>query len=167
MRQLIRPALLALPLILAACTGSKGPAGAFRAAEAPIWSAAAFDAGKITGDWQQAAGFAKAGGGCQSGAIRFAPKGDGMQVSGSLCLNGKVEKLHGTVTVSGPGRLTLAGEDWWILWVDSGYRTLAIGTPSGRFGMILDRGAIPPDRLAAAREIFDFNGYSTGSLRPF
>ena len=36
--------------------------------------------------------------------------------------------------------------------VDSGYRTMAIGTPSGRFGMILDRGAIPPDRLTAARE---------------
>jgi apolipoprotein D and lipocalin family protein len=33
--------------------------------------------------------------------------------------------------------------------------------------MILDRGAIPPDRLAAAGEIFDFNGYDTASLRPF
>ncbi|HOZ34653.1 MAG TPA: lipocalin family protein, partial [Tabrizicola sp.] len=59
------------------------------------------------------------------------------------------------------------GQDWWILWVDSGYRTLAIGTPSGRFGFILDRSALPPDRLAAASEVFDFNGYTTAALRPF
>lgn len=52
------------------------------------------------------------------------------------------------------------------LGVDHGYRTLAIGTPSGRFGFVLDRGPIPADRLDAAREIFDFNGYATAALRP-
>ena len=53
-----------------------------------------------------------------------------------------------------------------MIWVDVGYRTLAIATPSGRFGIILDRGALPADRLAAAREIFDFNGYRTEALTP-
>ena len=164
---MIRLTLLALPLILAACMGGDKSGGAFRKAGAPIWSAAAFDAALITGDWQQVAGFAEAAGGCHSGAIRFAPEGGGLKLSGSLCLNGKVEKLRGTASASGPGRLIVGGEEWWILWVDSGYRTMAIGTPSGRFGMILDRGAIPPDRLTAAREIFDFNGYDTATLRPF
>ncbi len=57
--------------------------------------------------------------------------------------------------------------DWWVLWVDSGYRTLAIGTPDGRFGFVLDRGRIGPDRLVAAAEIFDFNGYSKARFKPF
>ncbi len=162
-----RQTLLALPLILAACMGGKQSGGAFRAASAPIWSAAAFDSAQISGDWQQVAGFSQTAGGCHNGAIRFAPEGGGLRVSGSLCLNGKVEKLRGTASVTGPGRLTVGDEEWWVLWVDSGYRTMAIGTPSGRFGMILDRGTIPADRLTAAREIFDFNGYATGALRPF
>lgn len=162
-----RQTLLALPLILAACMGGDRSGGTFREAGAPIWSAAAFDAAKITGDWQQVAGFAEAAGGCHSGAIRFVPESGGLRLSGSLCLNGRPEKLRGTASVSGPGRLTVGGEEWWILWVDSGYRTMAIGTPSGRFGMILDRGAIPPDRLTAAREVFDFNGYATTALQPF
>ena len=140
-----RQTLLALPLILAACMGGDRSGGTFREAGAPIWSAAAFDAALITGDWQQVAGFAEAAGGCHSGAIRFAPVGGGLQLSGSLCLNGKVEKLRGTASASGPGRLIVGGEEWWILWVDSGYRTMAIGTPSGRFGMILRPHTFNPD----------------------
>ncbi|MBD3788696.1 MAG: lipocalin family protein [Sphingomonadales bacterium] len=56
--------------------------------------------------------------------------------------------------------------DLWLIWVDTAYRSLAVGTPSGQFGFVLDRGAqIPADRLAAAREVFDFNGYDTARLR--
>ena len=57
--------------------------------------------------------------------------------------------------------------DWWVIWADYDYRTLAIATPDGRFGFVLDRGAIPSDRLTAAAEIFDFNGYDKARLRPF
>lgn len=55
----------------------------------------------------------------------------------------------------------------WVLWVDEGYRTMALGTPSGRFGMILERGAgpTPSDRNAAAREILAWNGYALQRLR--
>lgn len=164
---MIRLAVLTLPLILAACLGGERASGAFRDTSAPIWSAAAFDAGRLAGDWQQVAAFSAATGGCGAGRLRFDPAGMGLRISGSLCLNGKVETLRGRAQMTGPGRLTIAGEEWWILWVDEGYRTLAIGTPSGRFGVILDRGAIAPDRYEAAREILDFNGYATGSLQPF
>ena len=59
------------------------------------------------------------------------------------------------------------GAEWWVLWVDADYRTLAVGTPDGRFGFILNRdGALPPDRLAAAREILEWNGYDLARLRP-
>jgi apolipoprotein D and lipocalin family protein len=87
-----------------------------------------------------------------------------LRLSGSLCLSGRTETVSGTAPLVGPGRLRVNGEEWWVIWVDVGYRTLAIGTPSGRFGIILDRGAIPGDRLEAAREIFDFNGYRTQAL---
>ncbi len=58
-----------------------------------------------------------------------------------------------------------ATRELWVIWVDEGFRTAAIGTPDGSYGWILDRapngGA---DRIEAAREILDFNGYDTASL---
>ncbi|CAN1572754.1 hypothetical protein MCELHM10_03386 [Paracoccaceae bacterium] len=168
MHQLIRAALLATPLALAACLGGGTRDGQFRAEAVPIWSAAAFDPAAIAGDWQQVAGFATQAGGCNGGALQFTPDAAGFAVTGNLCLNGKATRINARTTPNGPGRLAVSGqEDWWILWVDSGYRTLAIGTPSGGFGFVLDRGAIPPDRLTAAREVFDFNGYTTADLRAF
>lgn len=156
--------------MLAACTGTRPTGdGAFRDSGAPIWSAAAFDPSRIEGPWQQVASYqTSASGSCRSGRLDFRPVAGGLAVSGVLCLNGSLRKVSGRVAPAGPGRLAISGqEDWWILWVDSGYRTLAVGTPSGRFGFVLDRGQASPDRLTAAREVFDFNGYSSGSFRPF
>jgi apolipoprotein D and lipocalin family protein len=155
-------------LILAACAAKPPASDAFRPADAPIWSAAAFQPSLIAGNWQQVAGFQAAGSSCADGRVAFQPVAGGLQVSGTLCLKGANERVMGLATSVGPGRLRISGqEDWWILWVDTGYRTLAIGTPSGRFGLILDRGEIAGDRLAAAREIFDFNGYVAGALQAF
>ncbi|MBD3662490.1 lipocalin family protein [Sulfitobacter sp. TSTF-M16] len=54
----------------------------------------------------------------------------------------------------------------WVLWVDESFRTALVGNPEGAFAWILDRqptgGA---DRIAAAREILDFNGYDVSQLR--
>jgi apolipoprotein D and lipocalin family protein len=155
-------------LALAGCAPGPTTVAGFRDAGAPIWSAAAFVPTQIAGDWSQVAGFAAASRGCDAGGLSFVPVADGMRVQGVLCLDGTARKIDGIARPSGPGRLMLDGqEEWWVLWVDSGYRTLAIGTPSGRFGFILDRGRLPPDRLAAAREVFDFNGYTAAALRPF
>ena len=52
--------------------------------------------------------------------------------------------------------------------VELDLRTLVIGTPDGSFGFILNRGGpLPSDRLAAAREILDWNGYDTRNLALF
>jgi apolipoprotein D and lipocalin family protein len=160
---------IALILLLAACAAPEPPKPVFRSASAPIWSAAAFQPSQIAGRWQQVAGFqAAARGSCSAGGLEFRPAPGGLAVEGVLCLNGVEQAVSGLATPKGPGRLAVEGqEDWWILWVDSGYRTLAIGTPSGSFGFVLDRGAAAGDRLAAAREIFDFNGYVAGALRAF
>ncbi len=160
-------AVLAALLAVGACSTGQKP-GAFRKADAPIWSAAAFVPGQVSGNWRQVAAFAGGSGGCSTGAVQVTPVTDGLDVKGMLCLDGKTQAIDVVARQVGPGRLSVGGtEDWWVLWVDSGYRTLAVGTPSGRFGFVLDRGEISPDRLTAAAEIFDFNGYATGALRPF
>jgi apolipoprotein D and lipocalin family protein len=160
--------ILASLLFLAACAGGGGETARFREPEAPIWSAAAFAPGQVTGNWRQVAGFAAAPGGCRGGAVTVDPAPGGFAVKGTLCLDGTARTVDALARPVGPGRLSVEGqEDWWVLWVDSGYRTLAIGTPSGRFGFVLDRGAIAQDRLAAAAEIFAFNGYVSGRLQPF
>jgi apolipoprotein D and lipocalin family protein len=153
-------------LALAACVGpATGPVG-FRDPEAPIWSAAAFAPSRVAGDWQEVARFAADEDGCRSGGLRFEPVASGLRITGSLCLQGKATRIETEAGIAGPGRLSPRGqEDWWVLWVDEGYRTLAIGTPSGRFGFVLDRGPGAADRIAAAREVLDFNGYDTRYLR--
>ena len=159
----------ALALFLAACVGGGSGSPAFRDTAAPIWSAAAFAPAQIEGRWQQVAGYGVGGkAGCDSGAVEFRPSPSGLSVEGRLCLDGRVTRVKGQATPTGPGRLSIKGqEEWWILWVDSGYRTLAIGTPSGQFGFVLDRGEGSPDRIAAAREVFDFNGYRPAGFQPF
>lgn len=151
-------------LLVAACAAKPADRSGFRAPEAPIWSAAAFQPAQVAGTWRQVADFRTAGAACDAGAVEITPDGQGLRLSGTLCLAGRAETVSGTAPLVGPGRLRVKGEEWWVIWVDSGYRTLAIGTPSGRFGILLDRGAIPADRLTAATEIFDFNGYRTDAL---
>lgn len=165
-----RAALTGLALLVAACAAPPAKVSAFRPAKAPIYSAAAFVPAQIEGRWHQAATFSADGqAGCKAGSVAFQPvAGGGLAVSGGLCLNGQTVSLSGPVQMAGPGRLSVPGmADWWVLWVDSGYRTLAIGTPDGRFGFVLDRGQIGADRMAAAAEIFDFNGYAKARLQPF
>lgn len=159
--------ILTALLALAACAPAGTKVAGFRDPATPIWSAAAFAPGQIAGDWRQVAAHAARPGGCAAGALTITPAAQGIRLDGTLCLNGQAQRIATTARPSGPGRLAVDGqEEWWILWVDSGYRTLAIGTPSGRFGFVLDRGAPAPDRLTAAREVFDFNGYIPAAFRP-
>ena len=162
-------------LLLAGC-GPRVPGGdaVYRAAAAPIYSNAVFDANKIEGTWSQVAAFAGvAETSCGRGEAEFSRAATGMQARYRLCLSGEVVVGKGAIVATGPGRFKVAersglGQDWWVLWVDEGYRTMAIGTPSGAFGFILNRGAdLPKDRLTAAREVFDFNGYNTKKIVVF
>lgn len=53
----------------------------------------------------------------------------------------------------------------WVVWVDEGGRTAALGTPDGSFGWIVDRKLSGgEDRIEAAREILAFNGYDVARL---
>ena len=166
MHQLIR---LWAALLLGGCAAEPvATPVSFRAANAPIWSNAQFDISRLTGRWQQVAGFSTDGKDCAPGGIEVSGKLPSQTIAGRLCLNGQSLSFSGPLSATGPGRLTVADQEWWVIWVDTDYRTMAIGTPSGAFGFILNRGgARPADRLRAAREIFDFNGYDTKGLKIF
>lgn len=150
-----RGAVLGL-VVLAAVAGCSPGGGAFRDTGAAISSTTRFDMARFAGDWTVTHRFGP------GGAERFAIAADGtVRRAGGAC---------GTCTqrldVTGPGRFTLGGAEHWVLWVDADYRTAAIGTPSGAFGWIMERGAAvtPPDRLAAARDILGWAGYDLARL---
>ena len=156
-------------LALAACSAPKPQQPpTFRTPGTPIYSNAVFEPSRLEGEWVQVASF---GAGCEPGGASFSAS----ELQARLCLAGRAESFSGPFAVTGPGRLALRGADpagigapWWVIWVDTDYRTLAIGTPSGSFGFLLNRGGpLPPDRLTAAREIFDFNGYDVSKLTVF
>jgi apolipoprotein D and lipocalin family protein len=167
--------MVLLCMTLAACAPNITPdGGVYRSAAAPIYSNAVFDEARLEGRWDQVAAFAvDAAVGCRPGGAEFSRKGGLMQVSYRLCLSGREVAGSGPLSSTGPGRFGIGGkdgigQDWWVLWVDEGYRTMAIGNPSGTFGFILNRGkALPADRLTAAAEVFDFNGYYTDKLGSF
>ena len=86
----------------------------------------------------------------------------------SGCTTG--QSLHNT-TELGPNRWQIqtgqGPRQVWVIWVDEGYRTAAIGAPDGQYAWILDRNATGGrDRITAARTILEFNGYDTSALIP-
>lgn len=91
------------------------------------------------------------------------PLGSEIVISGNLWrLGGQVLQMEEGFS----GRFTRdSGAPFWLIWVDEGLRTAVIGTPDGSIGWIMDRNPpISGDRLRAAREIFEFNGYDTERL---
>lgn len=160
--------LIMLCVLLAACAAPAPRADHdLRRQSVPIWSAAAFDAARLGGRWSQTGEFAANGAApCAGRGLDIGADGS---IKGHLCVAGDLTRIEGQIAVQGPGRLILPGiaEPAWVLWADEGYRTLALGTPNGRFGILLERGTgpTPPDRRRAAHEIFDWNGYVLERLR--
>ena len=140
----------------------------FRKAGAPIYSIAAFEPSRLGGQWAEVASFAPESHSCRAGGLHIRQAGAGQYADGRLCRGGVEVSRSGALASTGPGRMSLSGEaePLWVIWVDTDYRTLVLGTPSGRFGWVLNRGgAISPDRMQAARDILAWNGYDVSRLR--
>ncbi|WP_050528137.1 lipocalin/fatty acid-binding family protein [Pseudorhodobacter aquimaris] len=152
-------------MLLAGCVGAT--VTGFRDPGKQIYSNAVLDDARLIGDWAQVAEFATPGAApCQLGHASIEQTAQGVSVKARLCLNGVQAVFSGPMGATGPGRFTPPqGEPWWVLWADVGYRTLAIGTPSGQFGFILNRGPLAPDRMRAATEVLAWNGYDIARLR--
>lgn len=145
-----------LALVLASCA-PQAPEG-FLKPGAVMRSIADFRQSGLDGQWIEVAGFPRAR--CTPGSVDFSQ--DGTRTSAASCF---LPMPSGAVTPSGLGRFTVGGQEYWVLWVDADYRTLVLGTPSGAFGAVLNRGGpIPPDRMRAAERVLDFNGYRVEAL---
>lgn len=165
MRQLI----WGLALVLAGCVAApEEPAPqSIRNPKAMISSAALFDGESFGGDWRVAASAVP---GCAGASQSWRWMGQGYALSGIDCAGRVPSVLKGRATLTGPGaRLDAKGgfgdEPIWVLWVDQDYRVAVLGTPSGRWGMVLSR-QMPArdDLMRAAREVLDFNGYDVSRV---
>ena len=148
----------------------------YRDTSVPIASNALFDPSRYLGLWYEVARFpVPFEAGCVGVTAEYGALDDGGISVRNICRNsdGSVKSsIEGRADVLGPGRLEVSfpsvpfgSADYWVLWVDEGYRTAVVGAPNGRSGWILNRDpVIPADRLAAAREVLDFNGYDLDRL---
>lgn len=172
------PALLLL-LLLAAC--GRGPEGeptllnVYRDTDATISSAALFDPARYLGTWHEVARYpVPFERGCSGVTAEYGALPDGGISVLNTCRDeagAVVTTIRGRADVVGPGRLEVRldgvpfAADYWVLWVAEDYGTAVVGAPDGRSGWILSRTpTIGDDRLAAAREVLDFNGYDTERL---
>jgi apolipoprotein D and lipocalin family protein len=153
--------LVLAALLLTACAPKPVPEAAYRDTTRQVYSIAAFDPARMAGHWVQVAGFGTA---CSSGEMQIADVADY-----ALCLPSGVKRGQAPMVAAVPGRFDLPGiGPFWVLWADIDDRTLVIGAPSGHYAMILNRDAkIPADRLKAARDIMEFNGYDTMKLKVY
>ncbi len=163
-----RAVLVILALTLAACgTG-------YRDSSVQMTSMAVFDPERYAGRWYEIASFpAPFQSGCSQTTADYAVTDPAtLSVLNACQKPDGPSTIAGTARIDGPGRLKVELDgvpvtaDYWVLWVDEGYRTAVVGVPSGRAGWILNRDPqIPTDRLKAAREVLAFNGYDLSQLR--
>lgn len=153
-------------------------APSYRDAAVPITSIVGLDAARYAGRWHEVARFPVVFQNQCAGAsvMDYAPLGDGALSVVNACAteSGAVSRVEGVARPAGPGRFAVRFDGvpfegpYWVLWVDEGYRTAVVGVPSGRAGWILNRDpVIPADRLRAAREVLDWNGYDLSKLVVF
>lgn len=157
-------------MALVGCTTAPGPAD-FRNQGVNITSSIRFDAAKFAGDWYLIETFAVSGEIVEPVVMSFRKdlKGQISYAEASFAQRGKPKQWL-ALNDDGQGRLSIPGapktaDPIWVLWVDEDFRTAVLGTPSGKFGHIINRSPnLRRDRLKAAREVLSFNGYDTKFL---
>ncbi|MDJ1017971.1 MAG: lipocalin family protein [Paracoccaceae bacterium] len=156
-------------LLLAGCAAFPS----YRDRDAEMVSMAVFDPARYAGLWYEIASYETPfQRGCRNTRALYSLNDDGTLGVLNRCeRDGETASIAGSASVVGPGRLQVRlngvpfGADYWVLWVDEGYRTAVVGVPSGRAGWILNREpGIPRDRLNAAKRVLAFNGYDLEAL---
>ncbi|MCG3268994.1 lipocalin family protein [Yoonia sp. I 8.24] len=162
-------------VLLFALAGCAAPT-VYRDATAPISSTALFEPARYAGRWHEVARFPVSfQKDCAGATADYGVQPDGSLSVLNICRNAdgtERTRITGSTEVVGPGRFIVrfdgvpfVAADYWVLWVDEGYRTAVVGSPNGTSGWILNRDPeIPADRLRAARDILEFNGYDISQL---
>jgi apolipoprotein D and lipocalin family protein len=160
--------LLAVFTLLLACAAPVAERG-FRDPSAPFASISRFETSRFLGEWVRVAEFAPSGQPLAPQQYLYRLATTGQLVADISGADGATRRQ--VYDQPAAGRFRALGndtqaEELWVLWVDEGFRTAVLGTPSGSQAFILDRSATPaPDRLRAAREILDWYGYDMAQLQ--
>ncbi|GFE63435.1 lipocalin family protein [Litoreibacter roseus] len=163
--------LIAACVALAACSPPSDQI--LRDPAAPIASIAEVDITRLTGDWVVVEAFESSEIGAVGDKVRLLPLRTGQSgAEYGLIIGAETGRgMEFALNRAASGRFEenrLASRNaraFWVLWVDTDYRTAVIGTPSGRHGWVMDRGQeTSPDRLKAARDILDWYGYDLSQL---
>lgn len=167
-------ALLLGLMSLSGCDRSGGNETPFRDGDKPIGAIVRFEPDRANVDWHVRAAYP---GDEDLRTVRLVDIGSGegtVTMIRSECDNGVCTPMaqQWPAEQLGTARYQLgrkAGKEatqMWVLWIDEGFRTMVVGSPKGRYAWILDRkptgGA---DRIKAAREMLDFNGYDLTRLQ--
>ena len=156
------PVLACLALI--GCTQSSAPqiTSGYRTGAAPIYSTAALPIARMLGTWRQVAGFGASAPCTTAPTLQIAAQGGSATARYDLCFGPNRRMGAGQLASGGAqGRYRLPSLDapLWVLWIDEGNRSAALGTPDGAFGMIVSKDPISKDRMRAATEVLAWNGY--------
>lgn len=157
--------------LLTSCADA--PAPSYRDTDQPLSVTTRQDAARLAGEWHVRAATP---GDAALIAVTYRPDGpEAFALTRRVCNDSgacDIRRRLYPATPLGQNRWSLGntgGADWqiWVVWVDADYRTAAIGTPDGGFGWVLDRAATGgEDRVTAARDILEFNGYQTSAVIP-
>lgn len=162
--------------LLASCAPVPPVFPVYRDTTAPISSKAVFDPVAYAGVWHEVARYpVPFEANCARATAEYSLRPQGDLSVLNICRNSdgsERSRIVGRANVVGPGRLKVqfdgipfVSADYWVLWVDDGYRTAVVGAPDGKSGWILNRDPeIPTDRLNAARDVLEFNGYDLSQL---
>ena len=166
-------------LLLAGCAAEEKSSffEVYRDTDTPISSKAIFEPERYLGTWHEVARYpVPFEAGCVGVTATYGMGEDGLLSVLNICRNpdgSEKSRIEGTAEIVGPGRLKVrfdsvpfVAADYWVLWTDDDYRPAVVGAPSGRVGWILNRTpAIRADRLGAARDVLEFNGYDLSRLQ--
>lgn len=167
---------LVLAMLLSGCAVVDTVVPVYRDTDVPIASKAVFEPERYLGLWYEVARFPVFfEQGCVGVTAEYGLRDDGQLSVLNICRNpdgSERSRIAGTAEIVGPGRLRVrfpsvpfGAADYWVLWTDEDYRTAVVGAPNGRAGWILNRTPdIRPDRLRAARDVLEFNGYDIRQL---
>ena len=176
----MRRVLLALTsALLVACTHEPSapsePAEVFRDTAAQIASQTDVTGERMAGDWFIRQRFAAPRTPLSGMSLGVLPN-EALQMSilGRECIDDVCFEDETLILLdkTGPGRWTARGPqtglpdgELWVMWMEFDSRTVAIGTPSGAFGWIMDKNPTGGgDRITAARDIMDWFGYNVSRL---
>jgi apolipoprotein D and lipocalin family protein len=154
-------ALMAVALAGCEPVDAPKPAATFRDPAANIGATTRFDPKRFAGDWHVVARFNETGESPARDVIAVTYDKEARQVV-IVGARGAETYAYKTTAVLRPKM----GEPLVVMWVDEGFRTAALGTPSGRVGYVLDRKPRPSaDRFKAATQILKFYGWDISRLQ--